>query len=80
MAFDLARGTALTAVGVVVGTKAVAPAAGDWPLGEGATLGLLLVGAGLTLGALLRILGGVRKRGALFALCALGGLIGGLIL
>ena len=80
LALDFLRGTVLTTVGVLVGTALVAPSARDWPLGEGATLALFLGGAGLAAGALLRTLGGMRKRGVLFALSAMVGLVAGFLL
>ena len=67
-------------MGVLIGTTAVGPSALNWPLGEAATLAMLLTGAGLAAGALLRNLGGVRKRGVVFALGLLAGFVGGFLL
>jgi len=80
MGIDLVRGTVLTGVGILVGVGAVAPAAESWPLGTEATVGLLLVAAAIPAGALLRTLGGARRRGLLFAIGAVMGLVGGLLL
>jgi mannose/fructose/N-acetylgalactosamine-specific phosphotransferase system component IIC len=79
-ALDLVRGTVLTAMGIFVGVRWVAPASAFWPLGQGATVGLVLVAAALPAGALLKTFGGVRRRGALFALGVLAGLAGSLLL
>lgn len=80
IALDLLRGTAVTAVGILVGVKVVAPAGAFWPLDRNATLGLLYVAAAIPAGALLRSLGGVRRRGALCLAGAAVGLALGLIL
>lgn len=80
MGIDLVRGTVLTGVGILVGVGAVAPAAESWPLSLDATVGSLLVAAALPAGVLLRTLGGARRRGVLFAVGAVVGLVGGLLL
>lgn len=80
LTLDLARGTAVTSVGIVVGVHAVAPAGAFWPLGPRGTLALLLVGAALPSGALLRSFGGARRRGWLFGIGVVAGLVGGLVL
>ncbi len=80
MCLDLVRGTVLTLVGILVGVHAVAPAVELWPLSWSATLALLLVVTAVPAGALLRSLGGARRRGVLFGLGALVGLAGGLFL
>lgn len=80
MGMDLVRGTVLTGVGILVGVGAVASAAASWPLSTDATVGLLLVAAALPAGVLLRTLGGARRRGFLFAVGAVVGLAGGLLL
>jgi mannose/fructose/N-acetylgalactosamine-specific phosphotransferase system component IIC len=79
-ALDLARGTVLTVAGILVGVRVVAPVSAYWPLGRGATIGLVLVAAAMPAGALLRTFGGVRRRGVLFALGVLAGLVGSLLL
>lgn len=62
IALDFARGTLVTAVGVVVGRQVVALLLGHWPLSMAASNGLLLVGGAVSAGILLRDLGGYRKR------------------
>jgi PTS system mannose-specific IIC component len=62
IALDFARGTVVTAVGVVVGRQVVALLLDHWPLPMSASNGLLLVGGAVSAGILLRDLGGYRKR------------------
>ncbi|HET9947617.1 MAG TPA: PTS sugar transporter subunit IIC [Longimicrobiales bacterium] len=76
VALDFARGALVTLTGVLVGRAVVRAAAGGWSLAAPASTGLLLLGAAVSLGILLRDLGGLRARLAVFvaglALGALG--------
>ncbi|MBM4184781.1 MAG: PTS sugar transporter subunit IIC [Gemmatimonadetes bacterium] len=63
---DFARGAAVTIVGVLVARPLVARLASTWPIAADATLGLLLMGGGVSVGILLRDLGGFRRRVAAF--------------
>jgi PTS system mannose-specific IIC component len=76
---DFLRGYVLTLAGLVVGGWVVhlAPL---WPLTEANTRGLLLVGASVSLGILLRSYGGIRRRGILFAVGLSASALGGLLL
>lgn len=76
IAMDAARGALLTVAGVLVGRVVVRGLGGLWPLDPAQTRSLLLLGAVVSLGILLRTFGGFRARAALF----LGGLAGGLAL
>jgi PTS system mannose-specific IID component len=69
LVLDFVRGAVVTGVGVWFAGVAVTRLAGRWPLGFDDTRGLLLVGATVSTGILLRSFGGFR-RGLLF----LGGL------
>lgn len=71
---DFGRGCGLVLTGVAVAVLGVETAA-LWPLERSATLGILLVGASVPLGMLLRSLGG-RRRMALFATGVLAGVLG----
>ena len=66
LALDLGRGGLVTATGVIVGRLVVGLAARTWPLSVEASTGLLLVGAAVSLGILLRDLGGFGARRVLF--------------
>lgn len=63
---DFLRGAVVTLVGAVIGRWAVSGLAPAWPLGREASLGLLLVGAAVSVGILLRDLGGFSRRRVLF--------------
>ncbi len=63
---DFARGSIVTLGGVVVGHAAVQFGAGVWPLSARDSVGILLVGAAVSCGILLRSLGGFRRRKILF--------------
>lgn len=64
---DFVRGVAVTAVGVLATQALVAGLGASWPISRDATIGLLLVGGSVSIGILLRDLGGVRRRAAAFA-------------
>ncbi len=66
IALDGLRGALLTAVGVVGGRWVVGTLAQAWPLGPSDTRGLLLVGAAVSAGVLMRSLGGYRRLRILF--------------
>jgi mannose/fructose/N-acetylgalactosamine-specific phosphotransferase system component IIC len=66
IALDGIRGTLLTLVGVVAGRWAVGLLSTAWPLQPADTRGLLLVGAAVSAGVLLRALGGYRRLRILF--------------
>lgn len=76
LALDFARGVLLTLVGVVAGRVVVGGVAARWPLPEGDTTGLLLVGGAVSAGILLRSLGGFRRRKVLFVAGMALGIIG----
>ncbi len=63
---DLVRGSLLTAVGIVVGITVLPGLAADWPLDPNWTVGLILAGASVPLGILLRGFDGWNKRRTLF--------------
>ena len=77
---DFLRGAALTAAGVAAGLWVGMKLAGAWPLNWQGTVGLLILGAAFPAGALLKGLGGWRRRGILFGTGLLVFLVGGLIL
>jgi hypothetical protein len=60
--------------------RIVVRVAGFWPLTEANTRGLLLVGATVSLGILLRGYGGLRRRGVLFAVGLSLGALGRMLL
>lgn len=76
LALDAVRGAAVTSVGIA-GALLLAPrVAPHWPLGSGATVGLVLAGCGFTLGLLLATLAGTRlARLAFLGVGALGGIL-----
>lgn len=77
---DLLRGLALAGSGILVGRWAVRAFTPWWPLAPLPTRGLLLLGAMVSLGILVRSLGGARKRGRLLAAgAAMGGALGWLL-
>lgn len=63
---DFLRGALVTCAGSLAGRWAVALLAPGWPLGRQASIGLLLVGAAVSTGILLRDLGGFSRRRVLF--------------
>jgi mannose/fructose/N-acetylgalactosamine-specific phosphotransferase system component IIC len=75
---DFFRGFLVTIVGLLVGDAVIAMAP-LWPLTEANTRGLLLVGAAVSLGILLRSYGGIRRRGLLFAAGLSAGALGALL-
>ncbi|MBW3533799.1 MAG: PTS sugar transporter subunit IIC [Gemmatimonadetes bacterium] len=77
---DFLRGMLVTASGVLVGRLVVAALASSWPLAAGNTLGLLLVGGAVSVGALLRGFGGFRRRRDLFAAGLAAGALGAWLL
>ncbi len=79
LAIDFFRGALVTGLGVTVGSFAL-PLARFWPLSGPDTVGLLMVGAAVSAGILLRNFGGARQRGLLFLAGAVIGLLGGVLL
>ncbi len=77
---DFLRGALVTGTGVWLAARAVERLAGRWPLGEPDTLGLLLVGAAVSVGILLRSFGGLVRRRILFGTGLACGALGGLLL
>jgi len=73
---DFCRAAAVTGGGLLAGRLVVTHLAGAWPLDEQATRGMVLLGAFVSLGILLRSFGGLRLRGELLAAA---GMIGGLL-
>lgn len=72
---DFVRGAVVAGTGVWFAAWGVARIAGRWPLGQEDTVGLLLVGAAVSVGILLRSFGGLARRRVLF----LGGLVAGVV-
>lgn len=62
IALDALRGSLITLTGVVTGRAVVGFAVASWPLGAGASTGMLLVGGAVSAGILLHDLGGFRRR------------------
>lgn len=77
---DFVRGVAVTLSGVVVGRVLVHAWGGPWTTSRSASVALLLVGGAVSVGVLLRDLGGFRKRAALFVAGAVLGIIGARLL
>ena len=73
---DFVRGAVVTLLGVIVGRAVVSGLHGPWALSPAASLGLLLVGGSVSLGVLLRDLGGFRRRKTLFVTGLALGIIG----
>ena len=63
---DFGRGAVVTLLGVWIGRVVVSAAGATWPLSRTGSLGLMLVGAAVSVGILLRDLGGFRRRRVLF--------------
>lgn len=59
---DFLRAAAVTGIGIASGRVVVGALAPRWPLGELASVSLLLVGAAVSAGILLNDLGGFRRR------------------
>lgn len=66
IALDGVRGALLTLVGTLLGRWMVGTFAPAWPLETGDTRGILLLGAAVSAGVLLRSLGGYRRLRLLF--------------
>lgn len=77
---DFLRATAVTGVGIASGRLVVGGLAPRWPLGEAASLGLLLVGGAVSAGILLNDLGGFRSRKVWFTAGLALGLMGSRLL
>lgn len=80
LSLDFLRGILVTLTGLLTGRAAVAHLAAGWPLDIGRTRGVLLLGALVSLGILLRTLSGTRGRVKLFMAGAAAGLVGGWLL
>jgi len=77
---DLLRGAVVTGSGVWVGQAVVGALVTRWPLGPASSMSLLFVGGAVSVGILLRDLGGARKRGAVFLAGVALGVLGGRLL
>lgn len=77
---DFVRGGVVTVTGVWLGRLLVAGFAPAWPLASESVTGLLLVGGAVSVGILLRDLGGMRRRGVVFATGLLIGVLGARLL
>ena len=73
---DFGRGAVVTAVGLVVGGGVSGVLASRWPLPYETTVALVLVGASVHLGALLRGFGGWKSRRVVFVVGLLAGIVG----
>ncbi len=73
---DFLRGALVTGVAVVGGMWVAESVGGRWPLGDEATLGLVLVGASVHLGVLFRGFGGWSSRHRVFLLGVVAGVVG----
>jgi hypothetical protein len=77
---EFLRGAVVTATGVVAGRLATRALAPHWPLDAASTRGFLLLGGLVSLGVLLRSLGGLERRVKLVGVgIAVGGLMGVLL-
>jgi PTS system mannose-specific IIC component len=65
LGLEFLRGAVLTTLGVVVGRLAVTILGPHWPVDPAATRGFLLLGGLVSVGVLLRSLGGLKRRLAL---------------
>jgi len=63
---DFLRGSIVTLAGVAIGRPVVAYLSGSWPMGPAESLALVLLGAAVSTGILLRDFGGFRSRRFLF--------------
>jgi hypothetical protein len=66
VALDFARGVIVTLAGVLATRPLVDALGASWPISRDATVGLLLVGGSVSVGILLRDLGGFRRHAAAF--------------
>lgn len=73
---DFVRGVVVTAVGLVVGGWLSGLLASRWPLPYETTMALILIGASVHLGALLRGFGGWKSRRAVFLVGLVAGIVG----
>lgn len=67
LVLDFSRGAVVTLSGVLLGRSVIAGFGAAWNVSPTASIGLLLVGGSVSLGILLRDLGGFRRRRALLA-------------
>jgi hypothetical protein len=77
---DYIRAVVMALMGIVVGRAVVGAFADAWQLAEAPTMGLLLLGGAVSAGILLRDLGGLRRRRALFATGLALGILGARLL
>lgn len=73
---DFVRGVLVTAVGLVVGGWVSGIFSARWPLPYETTVALILIGAAVHLGALLRGFGGWKSRRAVFLVGIVAGIVG----
>jgi len=73
---DFLRGAMITAVGLVIAGWLSALVAARWPLSHDMTVALILIGASVHLGALLRGFGGWKSRRVVFLVGLTAGVIG----
>ena len=73
---DFVRGVAVTGVGLMLGGWLAGVLASRWPLPYETTVALVLVGAAVHLGALLRGFGGWKGRRAVFLVGLVAGIVG----
>lgn len=76
LVLDFVRACVVTLFGILVGRAILSRVASQWPLEMADTQGLLLVGAAVSSGILLRSLGGFRRRKLLFVAGLAAGIIG----
>jgi len=67
LSLDFLRGALVTVSGVLVGGYIVRATVEAWPISASDSIGLILVGGAVSLGILLRSLGGFKRRKAVFA-------------
>ena len=77
---DFVRGAAVVLTGLVVGRALLAGLGPHWPLDRGGSMGLVLVGASVSLGILLRDFGGFRRNRLTLAVGIALGLLGARLL
>lgn len=77
---DFLRASVVTGVGIAIGRLVVGGLVPRWPLGQPASLGLLLVGGAVSAGILLNDLGGFRSRKVWFTAGLALGLVGSRLL
>ena len=73
---DFVRGALVTTVGLIVGGWLSGVLASRWPLPYETTVALILIGASVHLGALLKGFGGWKSRRAVFLVGLLAGIVG----